>query len=351
MSRQGATPSRAGIRDVATAAGVSVTTVSHALSGVRAVKAETRDRVLREAERLGYLPDPRARGLRNRRSYIIGLLGDRIVTSPHASRMVLGAQSAAAEQDCVVVALDSGDDPDVEADQVRSLLNQRVDGVVYARMYHQQVVLPEALRGTPVVLLDARSTGPDHSSIVPDEHAIATTGVGHLLERGHRRIAYATTTDHAPAVDARERGYREALDRAGLPVDESLLAASTADAAGGRTAGQRLLDRPDRPTAIFCFNDQIAMGVYQTAAALGLSIPHDLSVVGVDNLLLVAEALDPGLTTVELPHRAMGRWAVEQLLSLIEAPADYAVDHVELRCELVHRGSVAPVSGGQEVPG
>lgn len=331
-----------GIRDVARAAGVSVTTVSHALSGARTVKPATRERVLREVERLGYRPDPLARGLRSQRTSIVGLLGDRVITSPHVSLMVLGAQLAAAERGSFVVALDSGGDLAVEERQIRGLRDHHVDGMVYARMHHQEVRLPAGLTEWPVVLLDARTPDRSLPSIVPDERGIAVTAVGHLLSRGHVRIGFATTTDDAPAVVGREDGFREALRQAGLEVDETLIARSTANADGGRRSGTLLLDQPDPPTAVFCFNDQVAMGVYQAAARLGLSVPADVSVVGVDNLPLVADALDPGLTTVEVPHFQMGRWAVNALLDQIEGRADAGPGQVQLRCELVQRGSVAP---------
>ncbi|RXZ44353.1 substrate-binding domain-containing protein, partial [Agromyces binzhouensis] len=141
-------------------------------------------------------------------------------------------------------------------------------------------------------------------------------------------------------------GFERALARAGLDPTAALVAEGTSDAAGGRVAARRLLDRPpgDRPTAVFCFNDQMAMGVYQVAAALGLDIPGDLSVIGVDDLDLVAEALDPGLTTVALPHREMGRWGMTTLLGLIDEREVPGSEPLLLRCELVERGSVGPPS-------
>ncbi len=335
------------IRDVAQAAGVSVTTVSHALSGARSVKPATREHVLKVVERLGYRADPFARGLRGQRSYIVGLVGDRVITTPHASAMVLGAQTAAAARGSFVAAVDSGGDAEVEAQQISALTDHRVDGVLYARMHHQAVTLPEPLLGRPRVLLDASTTDSGVSSIVPDEHGIAVTAVRHLAEQGHRRIALVTTMQDAPAVSGRWAGYRDELARAGLDVDDSLVERATeATAEGGRLAGRSLLERRDTPTAVFCFNDQMAMGVYQAAARAGLRIPEDLSVVGVDNLPLVAEALDPGLTTVEVPHFAMGQWAVNRLLDLIEQPEATPVEQVEVKCGLVARGSVTgPRSG------
>ena len=132
--------------------------------------------------------------------------------------------------------------------------------------------------------------------------------------------------------------------RPGSTAIAPLSSARASDAAGGRSAGHRLLDVPaaDRPTAVFCFNDQMAMGAIQAASALGLIVPRDCSIVGVDDLEIVAAALEPGLTTVALPHREMGRWGMATLLDRIDGGAPDAGEPVLLTCELVERGSVGP---------
>ncbi|RJS45925.1 LacI family DNA-binding transcriptional regulator [Nocardioides cavernaquae] len=338
---------RPGIRDVAEAAGVSVTTVSHALSGARAVHASTREKVLRAAADLGYVADPRASGLRRNRSFLVGLVGDRMVTSPHASRMVLGAQEAVAEHGSLLVALDAEDDPELEERQIGSLLAHRVDAVVYARMFHQFVEVPASLAALPVVLLDASSDDPAVPSAVPDEQAIAALMVGHLLAQGHRRIGMLTTVDQTPAAWGREQGYVRTLADAGIAYDDALLLQCATDTVAAREAALPWLARDGRPTAVFCFNDQLAMGVYQAAAAHGLSIPRDLSVTGVDDLELISAALVPGLTTAALPHREMAGWAVAEVMRMLtgEASAPGAPRQIALPATLVERGSVAPPAG------
>lgn len=329
-----------GIRDVAAAAGVSPTTVSHALSGARAINAETRARVLDAAQRLGYSPDPRARGLRSARSYTIGLLSDNIATTPYAGLLISGAQDAAAEHQSVVLALDSNGIAEREQRGISTLKNYRVDGIVYARMYHQQVSVPTELDGAHIVLADASSLDLSYSSVVPNEVGIGTDAIKHLTSVGHRRIGFVNLSESAPAVMGREQGYRQGMQDAGIPVDESLIVATTAGVQGGREAARKLLDRPNRPSAIFCFNDEAAMGVYQTAHEMGLAIPNDLSIIGVDNLELVSRALVPMLTTIALPHYEMGHWAVSRLFEPQEmASADRI--HRQLPCELIQRDSVA----------
>ena len=330
---------RVGIRDVAAAAGVSPTTVSHALSGARAINPATRARVLEVAQELGYSPDLRARGLRSSRTFTVGLLSDTIAVTPYAGLIISGAQDAAAEHQSVVLALDSTGDPQCELLGIRTLLDHRVDGLVYARMSHQSVNVPKELGEIPVVLANASSPDLKFSSVVPDEKQIGLDATGHLLSFGHQRVGFATVNENVPSALGREEGYRSAMRAAGIAVNEAWVCAKTGDAAGGREAGRLILDREDRPTAIFCFNDEIAMGVYQAANDLGLRIPEDLSVIGVDDLQLITQALVPTLSTIALPHYQMGHWAVSQLFTQATAQNGARIAE-KLRCHLVQRESV-----------
>ena len=337
---------RVGIRDVAAAAGVSLTTVSHALSGGGQLSDATRERVRAVAADLNYAPNRLASGLRSKRSQIIGFVSDEISTTPYAGQVLLGAQEAAAKNDWVLMIVNTSSDARLEGRSIDALLQHRVDGIIYARMYHQQVAVPEALQGVPTVLLDA-STGNDHiSSVVPDEEGAARTAVEHLIAAGHRRIGYLSNIDEIPATRGRLAGYLQTLEAHGIEVDRSLITTSASTTAQGREAASRLLDRSDRPTALFCFNDRIAMGAYQAALAHGLRIPDDLSIISIDNFELLADALLPGLTSIALPHYEMGQWAIERLaLELAadgndaEAPAP---EQVRMHCPLVIRQSVGP---------
>ncbi|MET4097357.1 LacI family DNA-binding transcriptional regulator [Arthrobacter sp. UYCu712] len=334
---------KVGIRDVAKAAGVSVTTVSHALNpaGGTRVKTETREHIRAVAKDLGYAPNRLASGLRNQRSQILGLVSDEITTTPFAGAMIRGAQDAAYERGYVLMVVNSGLDPELENREIRMLQQHQVDGIVYARMYHQGVTLPEELGTLPTVLLDAATADRSISSVVPDEVAAAETAVEALVRAGHTRIGMLNNVDDIPATHGRLQGYQNALGRHGLQFNPELVTAGVADTPAGRESALELLQRPARPTALFCFSDRVAMGAYQAAAALGLRIPEDLSIVGTDNLELIAAALWPGLTTVALPHYEMGRWAVTRLLDDIEGPEAAAVQEM-LSCPLIERGSVGP---------
>ncbi|MEU0069464.1 LacI family DNA-binding transcriptional regulator [Streptomyces sp. NPDC006332] len=340
---------RIGIKDVAAAAGVSVTTVSHILNEVEGARIhpETRDRVLKAADELGYRPNGLARGLRLRRSGTVGFVSDEIATTPFAGRLILGAQEEAARHGLVLLLVNTGGSHDLERRGIDLLLERQVEGVLYAAMYHRQVELPQQLRQVPTVILDAQSTGADVPSVVPDERQGGHTAVRELIAHGHRRIGFATNVDDIPATRGRLAGYRAALLEAGLPWDPSLVVAGASDARGGYDVALDLLDRPDRPTALFCFNDRMAMGAYRAADDLGLSIPGEVSVVGFDNQELICEGVYPALTTVALPHYEMGVRAVRLLLGLIEPPTGAAAsaEQETLPCPLVARASVASPPG------
>jgi LacI family transcriptional regulator len=195
----------------------------------------------------------------------------------------------------------------------------------------------------PTVLLDAKTTDSSVSSAVPDEEGGARTAVEVLVGAGHRRIAFLNNVDDIPAARGRLDGYRKTLQAAGIQYDDSLVVRGLSDTEGGYHAACAVLDLDPRPTAIFSFNDRMAMGVYHAAAERGLRIPEDLSVVGFDNQDLIAEGLRPRLTTVALPHYEMGAWALETLIRQIESPGS-APEQVQLTCPLVPRQSVAEPS-------
>ena len=340
------------LKDVARRAGVSVTTASVVLSdkrdGVRVTEA-TRERVQATAAELGYAPNIVARGLRQRRSTTIGFLSDEVTTTPFAVAMLAAAQEEASRHGYLlfVVQLDEGSPPDVRRRAVDVLLQQQVAGVIYATMYHRIVTPPPGLPAE-AVFLNAQADAGDYVSIVPDDYHGAVAAVTALLEHGHRRIAFLDDATRPVASRLRLRGYVDALAAYGVEADPRLHIETDPFVRGGLEAG-RFLDLPGdiRPTALFCYNDRQAMGAYRAARHRGLVIPRDLSVVGFDDQEYIASELDPGLTTMRLPHREMGRLAIQVLLGRQQdsgesaAPAQREVRRVPV--ELVARESVAAV--------
>jgi LacI family transcriptional regulator len=337
---------KVGISDVAKAAGVSISTVSVALNDVEGarISAQTRERIRAVAKSLGYVPNRLAQGLRRQRSGIIGFIGDRVATTPYAVRMILGAQETFLEADQLMVLMDSEGDPDLEARQITTLREQQVDGIVYAAMFHRQLDrLPDSLDFIPTVLLDAQINDPAVSWVIPDEVAGARAAMGELLAHGHSHIGFVNNENDIPATRLRLRGHKAALKRAGVDFDTTLVSAGPPSADGGYRAALHLLDRRDRPTGLFCFNDLMAMGAYRAAAEVGFRIPRDLSIVGYDNMRPLVTGLAPGLTTVQLPHYEMGVWAARQLLSMINTTPG-RTRQVRMRAPLVRRGSVTSPS-------
>jgi LacI family transcriptional regulator len=337
-----------GIKDVAVAAGVSVTTVSHVLNDVSyaRISQETRDKVKSAAERLGYGPNRLAQALRTQRTGMLGLVSEEIATTPHAGRIILGADEAARARgyNLMIINTSRAASPESREADVEALLERRVDGILYATMYHREVQVPANLGSLPAVLVDAVSTADAVTAVVPDESGGARAAVECLLAAGHTRIGFLNNTDDVPATRERLRGFRATLTTAGLDGAAAPVAAEHSEVWGGYEAARRMLTRPDRPTGLFCYNDRMAMGAYRAAAELGLSIPADLSVVGFDDQELIAANLHPGLTTVALPHYEMGAWATDHLIDAIEGKTDLglmALHPTVLDCPLVTRDSVA----------
>lgn len=329
---------RIGIQHVAQAAGVSATTVSHALNGRGKVSPVTRARVERIALELGYEANRIASALRRRRSDVLGFVSDEIASTPFAGRIVLGAQDAAAAAGMTLMMVNSNRRPEVERRQIEVLHAQQVDGLIYATMFHRPVAAPAPVAGRPVVLVNAVDEAAAVPSVAPDEYGVGVAATRLLVEAGHSRIAHLTIAVGGLGVDGRIAGYRAVMEAEGLHPHVVPVGA-TADAAAGRLALERALEQDPGVSAAFVFNDPMAMGVYQAAAARGRSVPGDLSVVSVDNLELIAGQLDPGLTTFELPHYEMGQWAVEQAVRRIQVPS-LPLETVRMPCVVVVRRSL-----------
>lgn len=336
---------RPSMQDVADAAGVSRATVSLVLSNTpdARIASATRERVVAVAEDLKYRRDLVASGLRRSRTDTIGLVSDRIATAPWGWAMVAGAQEAAWERGRVLLMANTGGEAIHEHEAVDNLLDRRVDGLVFGATYHRALPVPQLRAPVPVVLLDAFDPEGAHPAVVPDDERGGHQATTLLLDAGHERVAFINSADPVPASQLRLSGYRTALADHGVALDHALVI--DADDAelpdGGRRACEALLARGVGFTGLFCFNDRVASGAYRTLRRVGLSVPTDISVVGFDDQADVANALDPPLTTIALPHEAMGRWAVNRLLDRIDGVE--GADEPELRrehCPPVLRDSV-----------
>ena len=334
---------------VAKQAGVSQTTVSYVINGVTSVNIpeETRQRVRDAIKELGYHPNAAARKMRTNRSHLIGFVTDQIVTTPHAGQIFKGAQDAAWASSKLLLLSNTDNNAALEQAAVTALLEHQVEGIIYAAMYHHLVEPPTALYEAPSVLLNCFCADRSLPSVVSDEVGGGRTATEVLLRKGHRRIALINHFTSDPGTVGRLEGYKQALAAYDVPFDETLVCVTKGNvsedykhARMGYECAMRLFQRPDRPTALFCYNDRMAMGAYDALRNLKLAIPEDVAVVGFDNQEIIAAQLHPELTTVELPHYAMGKWAVEFLLAHLgeEYPLP-PIQHM-IGCPLVERASV-----------
>lgn len=346
MAAEGKQKKRPSMQDVATLAGVSRTTVSFVLNKVETanIPSETQERVLTAAKELNYRRNVLASGLRSQKTHTIGFVSDVIATTPYAVRIIQGAQERAWENNYLLLLVNTGNNQELKQTAVNTLLDRQVDGIIYATMYHRQVHPPANIREAPTVLLDSFMSDLSLPSVVPNEELGGYTATKHLIDQGHRDIAFICDDALVPARHGRFAGYQRALAEAGIPLNTAWVAYGQTLQKGGHDLTLAIFSQPHRPTALFCYNDRMAMGAYDALRSLHLSIPGDVAVIGFDNQDLIAADLNPSLTTMALPHYEMGRWAVNHLLELIEAKHHQTNQPVApiqqmLECPLVRRTS------------
>ncbi|MGW9300848.1 LacI family DNA-binding transcriptional regulator [Streptomyces cyaneofuscatus] len=331
-----------GIKDVARVAGVSVGTVSNVINRPDAVGPDIRARVLSAIDRLGYVRSESARQLRAGRSRIMGLLV-LDMGNPFFVDVARGAERAAREAGLGVMVCNSAQSPGEEAEYLSLFAEQRVRGVLLTPADATGRNIGAFRRhGIPFVLVDRVAEGTTECSVSVDDVAGGALAVRHLVEAGHRSIAYVSGPPGFNQVRDRRTGALAALAEAGLgPEALRELPTERLDVAAGRDAGARLLGLADRPTAVFCANDLLALGVLQSLFAAGVSVPGDLALVGYDDIEFAAAAAVP-LTSVRQPAAAMGALAAGLLLEETGAGGDpEAHEHrrVVLQPELVVRRS------------
>ena len=334
-------PSRATIRDIAGAAGVSIATVSRVLNDRPDVSPGTREAVLRVVREQGFSMNRSARALSAGRTGLVGVTLP-MVHVEYFSRILWGASEALYEHDMRIVLCPTMHERDREVSLLDSLLQGTTDGALLMLTKESNQALRALERqGYPFVVLDPRHPVREGTPVVSAAHwAGAKAATEHLLELGHERIGVITGPHGWVASVHRLDGYQAALAGAGVLVDQDLIAKGNFTGESGYAGAARLLDARKRPTAIFAFNDEMAVGAMQAAAERGLRIPDDLSIVGFDDVEKAA-IVEPALTTVRQPLAEMGRMAVSLLMRLLERHPVEAM-RVELATKLVERGSTAP---------
>lgn len=337
MNDRPQTPSpRITMKDIALKAGVSQSTVSFVLNGQEnmRISEETRKRVTDAVAELGYRPRGAGRPPKDAGVRVIGLMFDEIATSPFAAISIEGVQETAWKENVVVEVVMTGGDKEYEASVLRKWAADRVEGVVYGSILTREVTPPDTLAKHRAVLLNCYEAQGRIPSVVPAERRGGEAATRVLIEAGHRKIAFITGENWMEASDQRLEGYERALRQANIPVDPNLIVEGNFLPSGGRSATLRLLDGPVRPDAIFCANDLMAVGCYEALKERGEQVGETMAVMGYDDQE-IAQHLSPALSTVLLPHREMGSWCAQVLLSQSENQKD----QVRMECPVVVRQS------------
>jgi LacI family transcriptional regulator, repressor for deo operon, udp, cdd, tsx, nupC, and nupG len=324
------------IRDVANELGMSVATVSRALSQPELLRPETRERVLSVVAKLGYRPNVLARSLRRGQTHAIVLVVPKL--SPFFLEIYAGAEEAAQKAGLAVLLGNSDAKPEREEAYFDQVMSGRADGIILLTG-----LLPSSYAGgkralPPMIAVLERLQGHDTPIVRIDHRAASVEITRHLIDLGHRRIAHITGSKNAASSEHRLNGYKDAFAAAGIPYDDALVATGDFSMQSGADAMERLLTLNEPPTAVFAANDEMAFGAVKTARAHGLSVPEDLSMVGFDDQTTAA-FYNPPLTTVHIPCREIGRRAMQELVEQI-AGGDVEREIV-LPTKLVIRDSTA----------
>lgn len=329
--------------DVARLAGVSQTTVSLVLNNknLQSIPDVTKERIYNAIESLGYRPNKLASALNGKDSDMIGLITDELVTTGFAGSIVKGAQDVAWDNHKVLMLVNIDDRDGMTEEAVDMMIGYRVEAILFATMYHHEIVLPSNLKNTPVMLVNCYDMHNSAPSVVPDEFQGAYDATEYLIKNGHKNITFISNQKLIPATSLREDGFKAAFDTHSLPLGNHSIVRVDISGQHVRDKALELLSLDERPTAIFCYNDRCAMGVYSAAAALGLCIPEDLSVVGYDNQEVITEFLIPTLTTMALPHYEMGEFAINYIHN---NQFPYEKIKEKIRPKLVVRNSVRKIN-------
>jgi len=327
------------LADVARHVGVSARTVSRVVNHEGGCTEATRDRILTAIAELGYRPNLMARGLIKRRSDTIGLVAAEML-DPFFPEIAEGVQSAAAAIGRTMFLVSTDSDRMRQQRALSSLLGHGVDGVIVfpARNSHDDLVR-FAAEGLPIVVVNDELNSPGIAVVTAEIEQGATLAVEHLISSGRTRVAMLVDRN-ARSINSgsrRERGYRGALEVAGLSCDPDLIVEVDNGIAGGRAGAEQLLRGDVRPDAIFAYNDMIAIGALQHVLTVGLSVPNDIAIVGFDDIAL-CEAVTPRLPSARIDRDLLGRSAVEALQALASDDRN-PVPPMRLPVKLVVRGS------------
>ncbi|GAA4616530.1 LacI family DNA-binding transcriptional regulator [Saccharopolyspora hordei] len=324
------------LADVARLAGVSTATVSHVVNGTRTVREETRRAVEAAIKATNYSPNTLARSLATASTRSIAVVMSAI-SNPYFGQVLQGIESEAVRAGYTLLLADSRDDAEHELTVVRNMHERRVDGMILAPSADAGEALEYLkARSVPVVLAD-RLIDETYDQVGPENAEPTARLVDHLAELGHTRIALVSGRSGLATTDERVRGYRDALQRNGLAFDPELLVEGRSETGSAARATARLLEHPERPTAIIAANNSMTIGVMQALHTAGLRVPDDIALVGFDDFPW-ADCFSPRLTVIAQPCEQIGSTAARLLLRRL-ADRDAEPETHRLPSRLVHRDS------------
>jgi LacI family transcriptional regulator len=306
------------VKDVAARSGVSFQTTSKVLNGKGSVSEVTRTRILRAASDLGYVPNLQARSLVMQSTREIGLVASDF-SDHNLSRFIVGAEREARRQGFGIVITSIDQDGSGGERALRTLMERRVDGILLAapQMEDDHTAAHALERAVPAVSLH-HVAGGGVATVGSDHELTGLLATSHLVAKGHRRIATVVGARGRRVTQSRLRGYRRAIEEAGLPFDTDLVEEGNWEIAGALAATMRLFERRAEITAIFAQNDTMAIGVLSALRNMGKRVPDDCAVVGCDDIEMAAHMVPP-LTTIHVPFYETGEEAMRLLLSMIAA--------------------------------
>lgn len=306
------------IKDVAAHAGVAFKTVSRVVNNDPTVKPKNRDKVLKSIEELGYRPNRAAQMTRRKKSGIIGFIADELLRVPYTFDLIRGAQDLAWQHNKELMVLNVNVNKYSVDGAVNHLFEHRAEGIIYASMYHREVSLPPQFSDVPTVLANCYDSNNIYPSIVPDEQEAAREITTNMLCKGYKRIAFLNLNENIIAAKLRRKGVEQAFDDANEPrdnlvIESVIIGDEFKERSLARLRAAELL-KNFKPDAILCGQDPMAVEVYFVAQSLGLQVGKDIGIGSFDNWDIIPSLVQPGLTTMALPHYEMGQWAFNYLL-------------------------------------
>lgn len=333
--------------NIASAVGVSCTTVSRVLTGQSKkyrISDKTRERVQETARELGYFPDQLARGLRTKRSNTIGLIIPDI-SNPFFSTIARNIEIQARKIGSSIILSDSQEDTALEIESIRLLQSRKVDGLLICPVGEESAHLKGFLNtGLPIVIIDRYFPDLDCPFVASDNYQGALEAVEYFFSMNHRSIGYIQGRVNTSVNFDRLRGFRDAHSRQGIPVDESLIVGDSFGKRNGYIGTKILLSKSPRPTALFAASNLISLGAMSAIREGGLKIPEDISIISFDDQPY-SEYLATPMTTVSQQTSEVGEIAFRILLSQINQDGKSATDGIVLPTELIYRKSVRKLAG------